>query len=339
MTTTRRLLVTGATGLVGANVARIARAAGWQVRILARPTADPTALEGFNDIARGDVTDAESLVRACDGMDAVVHAAAMVTMATTVGPAMQRVNVQGTRDLLDAARRAGVGRIVHVSTVDAIGFTAPDGRPATPANPADESVPYDNDRYGLPYMRTKHLAEEAAREYAAAGLPVVIVNPTFMFGAWDWKPTSGTMILEVASGKVLAWTGGGNNFVDVEDVASAILAAVDRGVVGERYILGNANWTYREAFTRIAGVIGARPPRFALPRPVALAGGAVAGAAARLLGRDAEINLATARMGYVGHYFDPGKARRELGLAAGDPEVAIERAWRWFRDRGYVQRA
>lgn len=337
MSSTRRLLVTGATGLVGANVARIARAAGWRVRILARPSADPKALEGFDDIARGDVTDPESLTRACDGMDAVVHAAAMVTMATTVGPAMARVNVEGTRDLLAAARRAGVGRVIHVSTVDAIGFHAPDGGPATPAHPADETVPYDNDRFGLPYMRTKHLAEEAAREAAAAGLPVVIVNPTFMFGAWDWKPTSGTMILEVASGKVLAWTGGGNNFVDVEDVAGAILAAIDRGVVGERYILGNANWSYREAFTRIAGVIGARPPRFALPRPVALAGGAIAGAAARLIGRDAEINLATARMGYVGHYFDPSKARQDLGLAATDPEVAIERAWRWFRERGYAK--
>src|SRR5690606_31419869 len=115
------------TGLVGANVARIARAAGWRVRILARPSADPKALEGFDDIARGDVTDPESLTRACDGMDAVVHAAAMVTMATTVGPAMARVNVEGTRDLLAAARRAGVGRVIHVSTVDAIGFHAPDG--------------------------------------------------------------------------------------------------------------------------------------------------------------------------------------------------------------------
>lgn len=339
MSTIRRLLVTGATGFVGANVARIARAAGWQVRVLARPSADANALEGFEDIARGDVTDPASLVRACDGMDAVVHAAAMVTMATTVGPAMQRVNVQGTHNLLEAARHAAVGRVIHVSTVDAIGFTARDGRPATPDHPANETVPSDNDRYGLPYMQTKHLAEEAAREFAAGGLPVVIVNPTFMFGAWDWKPTSGTMILEVASGKVLAWTGGGNNFVDVEDVAAAILTAIDRGASGERYILGNANWSYREAFTRIAQVIGVRPPRVALPRPFALAGGAAAGAVSRLFGRDAEINLATARMGYVGHYFDPAKARRELGLAATDPEVAIERAWRWFKERGYVKRA
>lgn len=337
MYSNRRLLVTGATGLVGANVARIARAAGWWVRILARPTADLRALEGFDDIARGDVTDPESLVRACDGMDAVVHAAAMVTMATSVEPAMMRVNVEGTRHLLAAAGRAGVGRVVYVSTVDTIGFRAPGGGPATPERPADETVPYDNDRFGLPYMRTKHLAEEAAREAAASGLPVVIVNPTFMFGAWDWKPSSGRMILEVASGRVLAWTGGGNNFVDVEDVARAILAAIDRGIVGERYILGNANWSYREAFTRIAGVIGARPPRFALPRPIALAGGAIAGAAARLTGRDGEINLATARMGYVGHYFDPTKARRELGLAATNPEIAIDRAWRWFKERGYVK--
>lgn len=334
-----RMLVTGSTGLVGANLVRSALAAGWRVRALSRAASNPLALQGLEiEHAVGDLRDAASLQTACRDCDAVVHAAADVRMRRdpAAWAAMREVNVEGTRRMLTAAREAGVPRFVQVSSVDAIGFSTPEGYGASPEKPSHEGVAYANDRFGLPYMRTKHESEELARAAAAAGQHVVIVNPTFMFGAWDTKPTSGRMILEVARGRALAWMAGGNNFVDVEDVCTGILAALERGVPGERYILGNENLGYREMLTRIAAVVGARPPRFGLPRWLTATAGAVAGGAFRLGLGDGELNLGAARVSNTGHYYDPGRARRELGMPASSVDAAVERAWHWFRKHGYA---
>ena len=325
-------LVTGATGLVGGNLVRALLARGRRVRVLVRPSSRAPHLAELPDVehAPGDVTDPDSLAAACAGMEDVYHCAALVSMWPRMADAMWKVNVEGTDHVIAAARRAGVRRLVHCSSVDAIGLPE-DG------TPSGEETPWNWDRLGLdnPYARTKY--ESQRRVLAAARtLDAVVVNPTFMLGAWDARPSSGRMILEVAAGKAVGYPAGGNNFVDVEDVAAGMIAAAERGRRGECYILGGVDLTYREMFTLIAEVLGVRPPRVALPYPLAWVGGRAGDVIGMLTGREPAVTSITARLGWVGHYYSPRKAIAELGLPQTPIRAAIERAVRWFRAHGML---
>ena len=327
-------LVTGASGLVGGNLVRTLVAQGRAVRILVRSTSQ---LQHLADLplerAVGDVTDPASLRRACDGVDVVYHCAAVVSMWQRLAPQMWTANVAGTEHLLAAIRQAGVRRLVHCSTVDAIGL------PETPADPpSTETTPWNWDRLGLDnaYARTKLESQRRVLAAAAADVDAVVVNPTYMFGAWDAKPSSGRMILEVAAGRAVGYTDGGNNFVDVEAVVDGMIAAAARGVRGECYILGGENRSYGEIFGEIARLVGVRPPRFAIPYVAARVGGWIGDGVAAVTGREPTVNTITAKMGYVRHYFDPSKAVRELGLRQPPVSAAIERAVRWFRQVGML---
>lgn len=324
-------LVTGATGLVGGNLVRALRAHGRRVRVLVRTPPALAELDGVERVT-GDVTDPASLVGACEGVEHVYHCAALVSMWPRLAEAMWRVNVDGTDHVVAACRRTGVRRLIHCSSVDAIGLPEGDA-------PSTETTPWNWDRLGLDnaYARTKWESQQRVLAAAANGFDAVVVAPTYMFGAWDRRPSSGRMILEVAAGKAIGWTTGGNNFVDVEDVVEAMVVAAARGGRGETYILGNENRTYREIFGEIAAVLGVRGPRVAIPYPLARVGGWLGDLAGALSGREPAVNTITARMGYVRHYYDPTKARAALGMRAAPIAVAIERAVRWFRDAGMLR--
>jgi dihydroflavonol-4-reductase len=246
---------------------------------------------------------------------------------------MWDVNVNGTEHVIAAAREAGAQRLIHCSSVDAIGLPE-DG------TPSDETVAWNWDRLGLenPYARTKYESQKRALAANGQGLEVVVVNPAYLLGAFDVRPTSGQMILEVQAGKTVGYTRGGNNFVHVEDVADAMVAAGERGRPGELYILGNANMTYREIFTLIADVVGAKPPRFAIPYALARVGGWAGDAVSVFQRGEPAVTTATAKLGFVDHYYDPSKARRELGLRQTPVREAIERAVGWFREVGMLPR-
>ncbi|HEV7732676.1 MAG TPA: NAD-dependent epimerase/dehydratase family protein [Candidatus Binatia bacterium] len=324
-------LVTGATGLVGGNLVRALVADGRRVRVLVRRAG--TSVDGLAGVEAmtGDVTDPESLTRACDGVEHVYHCAALVSMWPRLAADMWRVNVDGTDHVLDACRRAGVRRLIHCSSVDAIGLPEGDA-------PSTESTAWNWDRLGLdnPYARTKWESQRRVLAAATHDVDAVVVNPTYMFGAWDARPSSGRMILEVAAGRAVGWTSGGNNVVDVEDVVLAMIAAAARGVRGESYILGNENLTYRDIFGAIAAVLGVRPPRLAIPYPLARVGGWLGDLAATVTGKEPGVNTLTARLGYVGHYYDPGKARAVLGMRRTPIRIAIARAVTWFRQAGML---
>ena len=324
-------LVTGATGLVGGNLVRTLAAHGRRVRVVVRrPTAAFDDVPGV-EIVLGDVTHPESLVRACDGVERLYHCAALVSMWARLEADMWRVNVDGTDHVVDACRRAGVRRLIHCSSVDAIGL--PEG-----SAPSTEETPWNWDRLGVdnPYARTKWESQRRVLAAAACDVDAVVVNPTFMFGPWDARPSSGRMILEVAAGKAVGWTSGGNNFVDVEDVVLGMVAAAERGARGECYILGHANLTYREVFGEIAEVLGVRPPRFAIPYPLARLGGWAGDVAGALTGTEPAVNSLTARLGYVRHYYDPSKATAALGLRRTPVREAIAKAVAWFRHVGML---
>jgi len=329
-----RTLITGATGLLGGNLVRHLQARGeTELRVLVREKSRTLALESLQvEKCFGDIRDRASVERAMAGCDRVVHCAASVSQWRPNLAMMQRVNVAGTANVMEAALAAGVKRAVHVSTVDTLGLSSRE-------HPADENWEHASlAAFGNPYIDTKFEAEQRAREIAARGLDLVIVKPTYMIGEWDVKPTSGQMILEVARGRAVGYPGGGNNFVDVLDVAEGIRLALAKGRSGEAYILANAqgNLTYQEMFTLIAQVAGVAPPKFRIPYPVAVGAGYLLDLAGRLLGFEPDVNSVTARMGYAPHYFTPTKAIRELGLPQSPLPPAIERAFRWFKQQGMI---
>ena len=328
-----KVLVTGATGLLGANVVRTLLERGYEVRALVRRTSNLKALEGVTvELCEGDITDEGSIRAAVDGCDYAVHAAALVSMWPGHFKLMERVNVEGTRNFLNACKAYGrLERLVHVSSVDAIGMRSRE-------NPADEAVPWDYSQYRNGYALTKKRAQDIALEFAAGGMPVVVVNPTYMFGAHDAKPSSGQMIIEVVRKRARFYTTGGNNFVDVLDVAAGIANALVAGSPGELYILGNDdyNLSYREIFSLIADITGAPKPLAPIPRPVALLAGRLSDAVSMVLNKPTQLSYAAAFMGYQPHYFTSKKARTKLDLPQSPVEGAIERAYAWFRQNGYI---
>ncbi|OGP59285.1 MAG: hypothetical protein A2V67_15595 [Deltaproteobacteria bacterium RBG_13_61_14] len=329
-----KTLITGATGLLGGNLVRLLVQRGeGEIRALVRESSKTYAIDGL-PIERdgGDIRDRKSVDRAVQGCDLVVHCAASTSQWRPNLARMKEINVQGTVNVLEAARAAGVKRAVYVSTVDTLGLSSRE-------HPADESTEHESlAAFGNPYIDTKFEAEQRALEIMNKGLDLVIVKPTYMIGEWDLKPSSGQMILQVARGRAVGYPAGGNNFVDVLDVAEGIRRALAKGRSGEAYILGNAqgNLTYREMFTLIAKVVGVAPPKFRIPYPLALGAGYLLDLAGRLFGFEPDVNSVTARMGYAQHYFTPQKAIAELGMPQSPLEPAVERAYRWFNQQGML---
>jgi dihydroflavonol-4-reductase len=226
-----------------------------------------------------------------------------------------------------AARKAGA-RMVHISSVDALGI-------GTREQPADETTPFGNS-IECAYVVTKHESEAAVRDEIEQGLNAVIVNPTYMMGPWDWKPSSGRMLLEVARGRALLAAIGGNNFSDVRDVAAGVLLAAERGAVGRNYILGGDNLSYREAWTQMAEVTGARRPIGYLGPVMRFTAGAFGDLMARVTGREGDINSAAIGMSNLPHYFSSARAEQELGYCHRAAREGFQAAWDWFRANGYA---
>jgi dihydroflavonol-4-reductase len=325
-------LVTGGTGFVGANVVRELVAAGASVRVLARAGGDRRALEGVRvELVDGDLLDPASVRRAVRGVQAVYHVAADYRLWTPDPASLYRTNVEGTRIVLEAAGEAGVRRVVHTSSVGALGIPR-DGRPGTEDTPVTLA-----DMVGH-YKRSKFLAEQVARELAGRGLPVVIVNPSAPIGPWDVKPTpTGQMVVDFMRGRMIATVDTGLNVVHVRDVARGHLLAAERGKPGERYILGHRDLALVEIFRLLAEITGGRPPRWQVPYALAWLGAACCEGVARVTRRPPAVPLTAVRMARKRMYFSAAKAVRELGLPQTDVRVALADAVAWFAARGYAR--
>jgi dihydroflavonol-4-reductase len=327
-----KALVTGATGFVGAAVARALLDAQWQVRALARKGSDRSNLRGLAlDVCEGDLNDMDSLQRAIGGCEGLFHVAADYRLGAPDPSQLYRANVDGTRNVLDAARRSGVKRVVYTSSVATIGIPV-DG------TPGDEQSPNSLENMIGHYKRSKYLAEEVAREAARAGLSVVIVSPSTPVGAGDVKPTpTGQLVLDAAAGRMPAYVDTGLNIVHVDDVANGHLLAYERGKAGERYILGGQDMSLREILGVIAALVGRAPPRLRLPYGVVLPIAYLAEGIAKLSGRSGRITLEGVRMSRKRMYFSSAKAARDLGFTARPAVHAFEDAIRWFRDNGLLK--
>ncbi|MGE3153872.1 MAG: hopanoid-associated sugar epimerase [Nitrospiraceae bacterium] len=325
-------LVTGATGFVGAAVVRALAAAGREVRVLARPASDLRNLQGLSvSRAIGDLRDRPSLRQALTGCRRVYHVAAHYALWARDPSLFYDINVQGTVNLMEAAREAGIERMVYTSTIGAIGLP-PNG------GVGSEETPVSLSQMAGDYKRSKYLAEQEVLKLAQAGFPVVIVNPSAPIGAGDVKPTpTGQMIVDYMKGRMFAYIETGMNLIDVDDVATGHLAAMDRGRIGERYILGNRNLSLKEIFEILSRLTGVPVPRVKLPRglilPLAHLNRWLADYVTR---RPPRIPLEGVKMAKYKMHYDCSKAVRELGLSQPPVEIALEKAVRWFRDHGYA---
>jgi dihydroflavonol-4-reductase len=332
--TTRLALVTGGNGFVGCHVVRALIARGDRVRVLARENADLNALVGLPvKIVCGDLRNFDSVARAVDGCHEVYHVAADYRLWLTDPAPMYATNVAGTQNVIRAATGAGVARIVYTSTVGALGIPHGGvGREDTPSSLAD-----------MPghYKRSKFMAEQATLEAAAAGAPVVIVNPSTPIGALDLKPTpTGRIIVDFLNRRMPAYVDTGLNIVDVADVARGHLLAAERGRVGEKYILGGENLTLKQFLERLAAISGLPAPKLRIPYAVALGYAFGAEAFARTVTRRApRASLTEVRMARKRMFFDSSKARAELGYSPGSIDAAIATAVEFFKSRGTARRA
>lgn len=321
------VLVTGASGFIGWHVARLLRERGVAVRALVR---EASRVEEI-DVERvsGDLRDPASLERAVAGCGLVYHVAADYRLWARNPGELFQSNVEGTRNLLTAARDAGVERFIYTSTVGCIGI--PDG------GVGDESQPVSLDDMKGAYKRSKFMAEQAALQFAADGFPVVIVNPTAPVGDHDVKPTpTGKIILDFLKGALPAYIDTGLNLLDVRDCALGHLLAAEHGRAGERYILGCENLTLSAILQKLATLTGRRAPTVRLPYAVAYAAGVASTAWANVTNRAPRAPIDAVRMARKHMFASHARAERELGFRPGSVDAALLRAAGWFRAEGYT---
>ena len=294
---------------------------------MARPSSRVRELEV--EVVTGDLRDRESLDRAVAGCGAVFHVAADYRLWAKDQSELYRSNVEGTRNLLAAAREAGVEKVVYTSTVGCIGI--PRDRPGS------EDVEVHLEEMAGAYKRSKFQAEQVALEFAGAGFPVVIVNPTAPIGDHDFKPTpTGKIVVDYLKGAMPAFVDTGLNVVDVEDTSEGHVLALERGRPGERYILGCENLTLEQILTRLAGISGGKAPSWRIPYAIAYMAGLASTGWANLTGVEPRAPLDAVKMARKKMFVSPDKAKRELGFNPGPVDGALKRAVDWFRANGYV---
>jgi len=328
--------VTGATGFLGSHVARALAEQGAELRLLVRATSD---LRNVADLkaerVSGDLRDPGSIEKALSGCEVVFHVAADYRLWVRDPAEMYRSNVEGTRTLLEAARKQGVRRVVYTSSVATMGFGS-NGHAAGHLTDEDSSVSL-GEMIGH-YKRSKFMAERVAVEAAKSGIDVVIVNPTTPVGERDVKPTpTGRIVLDFLKKKFPAYVETGLNLVDATECARGHIQALEKGKAGERYILGGENLTLKQILDRLAAITGLKSPTVKLPYVFAFATGVVDEmVTGRLMGREPRVTIDAVRMGRKMMFVSSAKAERELGWRTVPVDGALRRSVEWFRVNGYV---
>ena len=325
------VLVTGASGFVGSAVARALAARGDEVRVLVRETSPRKNIEGIDcRVVVGDMRDQKSMTNAMDGVRHVFHVAADYRLWAPDSEEIVRNNLEGARTVMEAARTAGVERIVYTSSVAAL-------KPVV-GMAADETSRHDEETVIGAYKKSKLVAERLVERMAGEGLPVVIVSPSTPIGPRDVKPTpTGRIIVQAANGGMPAFVDTGLNLVHVDDVAQGHLLALDKGRIGENYILGGEDVRLKDMLAVIAPLVGRRPPRVRLPRAPLYPLAVGAEVFARFSGREPFLTRDALRMSKYHMFFSSAKAKAELGFGARPYVRGIEDALNWFRQAGYIR--
>jgi len=326
-------LVTGATGFLGSHVARQLVARGDEVRVLLRASSTNRAIADLSlEYVTGDLRDPVSLDRAMKGVKRVFHVAADYRLWARRSREIYDSNVGGTKNLLDAAKRAGVEQLIYTSTVATIAVDRPQLPNEFTEARLEEMVGH--------YKRSKWMAEREALGAAKSGLPVIVAMPTTPVGPWDWKPTpTGKIILDFLNGKMPGYVETGLNFVGVEECAAGHLLIAEKGKVGERYLLGGENLTLKQMLDTLAKITGLRAPSLKIPHGLALGVAYANTAFSRLLGREPGIPIEGVKIASHMMLVDCSRAKREFGFQAGPVAAALERAVRWYEANGYIAKS
>lgn len=325
------ILVTGANGFLGRNLIDELYRRKRKIRAFVGPGNTEHCLDGkVTEILHGDILDAASLREAARGCEAIIHTAAITAIWPRRSEMQRRINVDGTANVLEAAKRAKVNRVIYVGSATSFGYGTKD-------NPGDENSEYRGAEYGLDYFDSKYEAQKLVLQAAHRGdVPAVVVNPTYMFGPYDAKPGSGTLILGIYHQKIPGGGTGGRNYASVKDVSVGVANALEKGTVGECYILGNENLNYSELFDKISSVLG---------KPVSTSNwpawlGKIVGLGGSIYGRIFNVMPAVtfilAKLAMCEHYYTPRKAVETLEMPQTPIETAIDQALQWFRDNGYL---
>lgn len=323
-------LVTGAAGFLGSHIARQLVARGDEVRVLMRPSSTNRAIADLSlEYVTGDLRDPASLDRAMRGVKRVFHVAADYRLWARRKQDIYDSNVGGTKNLLEAAKRAGVEQFIYTSTVATIAVD----RPQHPNEFTDATL---EEMVGH-YKRSKWQAEKEALSAAKSGLPVIVAMPTTPVGPWDWKPTpTGKIILDFLNGKMPGYVETGLNFVGVEECAAGHLLIAEKGKVGERYLLGGENLTLKQMLDALSKITGLPAPKLKIPHGLALGVAYASTVFSRLIGREPGIPVEGVKIARHMMFVDCSRAKRELGFKAGPVAAALERAVRWYEANGYI---
>ncbi len=327
-----QVLITGADGLLGSNIVRVALDKGYRVRAFVLPDSPSKTLDGLPiERVEGNLLNPGEVQQAVQGCEYVIHAAANTNVWPSRGPIYRKVNYDGTRHVAEACQRENVKRLVVIGSAAAF-------PPGTREKPADETVPMADTGYGLDYISSKREAQEyILREARENGLPALIICPTFMFGPYDSKPSGGAMIVGVVKRQAPGYPiSGGKNFVHARDVAVAAVNGLTMGRTGEIYLAGNENLSYKEIFAKIGRIAGVKPPALPMPSFVLLAVGAVGSFLGKTFGFQPKITLPMARVACDGQYFSARKAVQELNMPQTPIEQAIEEAIDWMKQNGLL---
>ena len=323
-------LVTGASGFLGSHVARQLVARGEDVRVLLRPSSHNRAIGDLSlEYVTGDLRDPDSLERAVKGVKRVFHVAADYRFWARKSREIYDSNVGGTKNLLGAAKRAGVEQFIYTSTVATIAVDRSELPNERTESRLDEMVGH--------YKRSKWMAEREVLNAAKEGLPAIVVMPTTPVGPWDWKPTpTGKTIVDFLNGKMFGYVETGLNFVGVEECAAGHLLVAEKGKVGERYLLGGENLTLKQLLDSLAKITGLPSPNWKIPHGLALLVAYASTIFARLMGKEPWIPIETVKVARHNMFVDCSRARRELGFQPGPVSAAVERAVRWYEANGYI---
>jgi len=324
-------LVTGAAGFLGSHVARQLVARGDDVRVLLRVSSSNRAISDLSlEYVTGDLRDASSLERAMAGAQRVFHVAADYRLWARRSRDIYDSNVGGTRNLLAAAKKAGVEQLIYTSTVATIAVDRPESPNEFTDAKLEEMVGH--------YKRSKWMAEQEVLKAAKDGLPVIVAMPTTPVGPWDWKPTpTGKIILDFLNGKMPGYVETGLNFVGVEECAAGHLLVAEKGKIGERYLLGAENLTLKQLLDALARITGLAAPGMKIPHGVALGVAYLETAFSRLIGKEPQIPVEGVKIAQHMMFVDCSRAKKELGFAPSPVAGALERAVKWYRENGYVK--
>ncbi len=326
-----KIFITGGDGLLGSNLIRELLTKEHELKVLVQAGRQVNTLDGLNlEKVEGDLLNFESLKKAAEGTEAIFHIAANTSIWPSRSEIVNRVNIEGVQNILRLSKELNISKLIHVGTANTFSF-------GTKENPGKEDTAYKGKQYGLDYMDSKWKAHQLVMDAVKEGVPAVVVNPTFMLGAYDSVPSSGAMILAVHAQNLPGYAPGGRNYICVKDAAKGISNALDKGKIGESYIIGNENLSYKEAFGKMASVLGVTPPKRAIPQWAILVYGLFGSFIASITGKKPTVSYPMAKIACDSHYFTAEKAVKELDLPQSPIDEGIHESFLWLKSNGYIK--